>query len=321
VQTLAQALSTQSQAARDKVRAARRPARYLVSAALAGTYVGVGVVLMVATAGPFLAAGSPGERLVAGGVFAAALTLVVFAGAELATSAMMVLAQGVATRAVRVRDAVATLALCLVGNLAGSMIFGWAVTQAGVLRSNPAAGDMLAAMLRAKAHETGGELFFRGVLCNLLVCAAIWACGRLRSEAGRAIVLFWAILAFIASGFEHVVANMTTFSLGLLGDLGPTTWTDFARNLTWVGLGNLVGGALVVGLAYAVVAGPTARDADAPASAPTPVVPHATGATTRPDPPEGRARTPWAAAWRDGRGRTARRVRIIDRPRQHPAGR
>lgn len=270
MQTLAQALTTQSEAARKKVGSARRPARYLVAAMLAGAYIGVGVVLMVATAGPFLAAGSPGERLVAGGVFAAALTLVVFAGAELATSAMMILAQGVATRAVRVRDAVVTLGLCLVGNLAGSMLFAFAVTRAGVLHSNAAAGEMVASMLRAKAHETGGELFFRGVLCNLLVCAAIWACGRLRSEAGKAIVLFWAILAFIASGFEHVVANMTTFSLGLLGGLGPTTWADFARNLTWVGLGNLVGGALVVGLAYVVVAGP-ARDAGrgAPATAAT----------------------------------------------------
>jgi len=259
VQTLAQALSTQSEAARKKVGSARRPARYLVAAMLAGAYIGVGVVLMVATAGPFLAAGSPAERLVAGGVFAAALTLVVFAGAELATSAMMILTQGVATRAVRLRDAVLTLGLCLAGNLAGSMLFAWCVTQAGVLRTNAAAGDMVASMLRAKAHETGGELFFRGVLCNLLVCAAIWACGRLRSEAGQAIVLFWAILAFIASGFEHVVANMTTFSLGLFGGLGPTTWADFARNLTWVGLGNLVGGALVVGLAYVVVAGPAER--------------------------------------------------------------
>lgn len=259
MQTLAQAVTTQSEAAREKVLLARRPGRYVVAAMLAGAYIGVGVVLMVATAGPFLAAGAPAERLVAGGVFAAALTLVVFAGAELATSAMMVLTQGVATRAVRVRDAVVTLGLCLVGNLAGSMLFAWAVTQAGVLRSNAAAGEMVASMLRAKAHETGGELFFRGVLCNVLVCAAIWACGRLRSEAGKAVILFWGILAFIASGFEHVVANMTTFSLGLFGGLGPTTWADFGRNLTWVGLGNLVGGAVVVGLAYVVVAGPRAR--------------------------------------------------------------
>ncbi len=66
MQTLAQAVTTQSEAAREKVLFARRPGRYLVAAMLAGAYIGVGVVLMVATAGPFLAAGSPAERLVAG---------------------------------------------------------------------------------------------------------------------------------------------------------------------------------------------------------------------------------------------------------------
>ena len=93
MQTLAQALSTQSEAARKKVGSARRPARYLVAAMLAGAYIGVGVVLMVATAGPFLAAGSPGERLVAGGVFAAALTLVVFAGAASTVASVVCLAR------------------------------------------------------------------------------------------------------------------------------------------------------------------------------------------------------------------------------------
>ncbi|WP_435737158.1 formate/nitrite transporter family protein [Cellulosimicrobium sp. PMB13] len=255
MQTLVQALALQSDAARAKVAAARHPGRYLVASALAGAYIGVGVVLMAATAGPFLAAGAPAERLVAGSVFAAALTLVVLAGAELATSAMMILAQGVATRAVRVGPAVRTLASCLAGNLVGSMAFAWLVVQSGVLRTNAAAGEMVASMLAAKAHETGPELLARGILCNVLVCAAIWACGRLTSEAGKAIVILWAVLAFIASGFEHVVANMTTYSLGLFTGEGWTTWAEFSRNVAWVGLGNLVGGAVVVGLGYAVVAG------------------------------------------------------------------
>ena len=259
MKTLAQALSVQSDAARAKVEATRSPLRYLVASALAGAYIGVGVVLMVATAGPFLAAGAPAERLVAGTVFAAALTLVVLAGAELATSAMMILAQGVATRSIRLGPAAGTLAFCLGGNLVGSMAFGWLVVQAGVLRSNAAAGDMVASMLAAKAHESGGQLVARGILCNLLVCAAIWACGRLESEAGKAIVVFWAVLAFISSGFEHVVANMTTFSLGLFSGEGWTTWAELARNVLWVGLGNVVGGAVVVGLGYVVVAGPVER--------------------------------------------------------------
>ncbi|MET4226442.1 nitrite transporter NirC [Oerskovia enterophila] len=255
VLTLTENLSEQSRAARTKVEGTRHPWRYLVAAMLAGAYIGVGVVLMVATAGPFLAAGAPAERLVAGGVFSVALTLVVFAGAELSTSAMMILTQGAVTRTIPVRSAVGTLLFCFGGNLLGSMLFGWMVVQSGILHTNAAAGEMIASMLAGKSHETGGQLFFRGVLCNVLVCAAIWACGRLRSEAGKAIVIFWAIFAFISSGFEHVVANMTTFSIGLFSPEMMTTWGQFGRNLLFVGLGNLVGGAVVVGLGYAAVAG------------------------------------------------------------------
>ncbi|MFF3065453.1 formate/nitrite transporter family protein [Oerskovia sp. NPDC057915] len=263
--SLSENLTEQSRAARAKVEGTRHPWRYLVAAMLAGAYIGVGVVLMVATAGPFLAAGAPAERLVAGGVFAVALTLVVFAGAELSTSAMMILTQGAVTRTIPVRSAVGTLLFCFGGNLLGSMLFGWMVVQSGILHTNAAAGEMIASMLAGKEHETGSQLFFRGVLCNVLVCAAIWACGRLRSEAGKAIIIFWAIFAFISSGFEHVVANMTTFSIGLFSPETLTTWGQFGRNLLFVGLGNVVGGAVVVGLGYAVVSGrrpPVARGVD-----------------------------------------------------------
>lgn len=233
----------------------RRPLRYLVSAMLAGMFIGVGVVLMVSTAGPFLAAGDPSAKLVSGAVFSVALTLVVFCGGELVTSAMMILTQGAATRRIGALAAVGTLAFCFLGNLLGSMAFGWAVVHSGVLHSNAAAGEMVADMLAAKAGEGAGELFLRGVLCNVLVCLAIWGANRLRSEAGKAIVIFWAIFAFISSGFEHVVANMTTFSLGLFSGESLTTWGEFARNMLFVGSGNLVGGAVVVGLGYLVASG------------------------------------------------------------------
>lgn len=261
---LPQTLEIQLDQAEHKVAGARHPLRYLVSSMLAGMFIGIAVVLMVSTAGPFAAAGSPGVKLVAGAVFGVALTLVVFAGAELVTSAMMILTQGAVTRRVPVGRAVGTLLFCFAGNLAGSMIFGWLVVQSGVLHSNSAAGQMIADMLTAKAHEGTGELFFRGVLSNVLVCLAIWGSNRLTSEAGKAILIFWCLLAFIASGFEHVVANMTTFAIGLFSPEPLTTWAEFGRNLLVVGLGNVVGGAVVVGLAYLLVAGGR-RHAEPPA--------------------------------------------------------
>lgn len=257
-------LSVSLDQAEGKVRGAARPLPYLVSSMFAGMYIGIAVVLMVCTAGPFLEAGSPATKLVSGAVFGVGLTLVVFAGSELVTSAMMLLTQAVVTRRVPWAKALGTLVFCFAGNLAGSMLFGGLVVASGILHSNGPAGAMVADMLASKATESGTELFVRGILCNILVCLAIWCSNRLQSEAGKAIAIFWCLLAFISSGFEHVVANMTTYSIGLFTGGGLTTWGDFGRNLLLVGLGNFVGAAVIVGLGYLVATGWFAERRDRP---------------------------------------------------------
>ncbi len=248
-------MHVQADAAQHKIHGAHQPLRFTVSAMLAGAFVGVAVVLMVSTAGPMLAVGSPWVKLVSGLVFGVALTLVVFAGGELSTSSMMTLTQGVALRAVRLWPAFGTLVFTFVANILGAMLFGWLVSMSGVLESNAPAGAMLTSMLKSKSIETPTEMFFRAVLCNFLVCLAIWMCARLTADGPKLAVIFWALLAFIASGFEHVVANMTTYSIGLFSGYDGATWALFGRNLLWVGLGNLVGGALLAGLGYWFVAG------------------------------------------------------------------
>jgi nitrite transporter NirC len=264
--TLPDAMVEQRRLATKKVMATRRQLAYLVQSMLAGSFIGVAVVLMVSAAGPLLAAGSPWTPLVQGLVFGIALSLVVFAGGELATSNMMILTQGALGGSIHWARASGTLVFSFVGNLAGSLTFAVMVHQTGLLAPGTPAGEMIAWMLEKKAHETSGQLFWRGVLCNMLVCLAVWAGARMRSEAGRLIMIFWCLLAFITSGFEHVVANMTTFGLGLVGGLG-TTWADLGENMLMVGLGNLVGGAIIVGAGYAIAAGrPKVAEGTTPAA-------------------------------------------------------
>ena len=253
--TIEQALAVQRDAAVHKVHGLSAPARFVVSGMLAGAYLGIGVILMVSTAGPLTAAGSGAAKLVGGLVFAAALTLVVFAGGELATSSMMTLTQGVAMRAVPPGRATAALAVTFVANMVGAALFSAAVAGAGMLHSSPGAEAMLTDMLTAKAAELPHELFLRGILCNILVCLAIWMCARLTTDGPKIAVIAFAILAFIASGYEHVVANMTTYALGLMTGIDAATWAGFGGNMLWVGLGNLVGGAVVVGLGYWFIGG------------------------------------------------------------------
>ena len=137
----------------------------------------------------------------------------------------------------------------------GALAFAGLIAASGVLRANAAAGTMLSDMLAAKAHEGPVELFVRGILCNVLVCLAIWMCARVHSDVAKILLIFAAILAFISSGFEHVVANMTTYGIGLFTGDPNATLPLFASNLLWVELGNFVGGALIVGVGYWVIGG------------------------------------------------------------------
>lgn len=272
------ALADQARVAAGKVEDLRRPGRYLVSSLLAGAYIGVAVVLLLAVTGPLLAAASPWTKLVQGLVFGVALTLVVFAGAELCTGNMMTMVQGAAVPGLArsaglgrgVGGGAAVIAGSFVGNLLGSVVFAWLVHLSGVLSAGSTPGKAgpgitaLSAIIKAKAAESDSALFFRGVLCNLLVCLAVWMAARTRSDGAKLALIFWCLLAFVGSGFEHVVANMTVFSLGLFEHVPGATAGAFARDLLLVGLGNLVGGGLLVGAAYGYLG---RRGSTAPSSA------------------------------------------------------
>jgi len=232
----------------------RSPLKYLLSSALAGAFVGIAVVLLVSVSGPLLAAASPWTKLVQGAVFGIALTLVVFAGAELFTGNVMVMIQGLIARVVTPASALAVLVGSLVGNLVGSVLLAAAVHGGGTLVGPGEA--MVAKVVAAKDAASGPQLFWRSVLCNMLVCLALWMAARTRSDGAKLAVLWWALLAFIASGFEHSIANMTVFSLGVFE--GSATWGQLARNLLWTVPGNIVGGGLLVGGLYAWIGRPAA---------------------------------------------------------------
>ena len=247
-----EALGDAAGIAESKAKAVRSLARYVAQSALAGAYVGVAVVLLLSTAGPLAAADSPATKLVAGAVFGIALTLVVFAGAELFTGNAMVMLQGWWARRVKASDVANVWAASLAGNLVGSLAFAAVIHATGILAGAPS-GAMLAKTIAGKAALSGPQLLTRSILCNMLVCLGLWMASRTKSDAAKLIVVWWALLAFIASGFEHSIANMTIFGLGILD--GTTTVAELARNLAWTVPGNVIGGGLIVGLGYAWIAG------------------------------------------------------------------
>jgi nitrite transporter NirC len=250
------ALDTHGDLAVAKAGQSRRLPRYLYASALAGVYVGVAVVLLISVSAPLVATSSAAAKLVQAAVFGIALTLVVFAGAELFTGNVMVMLQGLADRRVRPRQVGSVLGLSLVGNVIGSLVFAALVFGAGTFGSGPGA-SLIDSIVTAKTTSPGPQLFWRAVLCNMLVCLGLWMASRTKSEAAKLVVLWWALLAFIGSGFEHSIANATIFGLGALQ--GTASWSDLGFNLLWTVPGNIVGGGLIVGLGYTWLGRTTAR--------------------------------------------------------------
>jgi len=243
-------------AARAKANLLRHgPRQYLILSALAGAYVGLGIVLIFAIGAPLQAAGSGATKAVMGASFGVALTLVIFAGSELFTGNNLVMTVGALSRTVAPGTLGKVWAASFVGNLLGSMLLALAVAVSGVLSRAPAK-EFVLAVVAAKMAAPAVELFFRGVLCNALVCLAVWMGLRTKDETARLVLIFWCLFAFIGAGFEHSVANMTLLALGLFLPHDPSvvSWIGFARNLCVVTLGNVVGGALLVGLPYWYVA-------------------------------------------------------------------
>jgi formate/nitrite transporter len=108
-------------------------------------------------------------------------------------------------------------------------------------------------MAAAAAGKMGAgpvALLMRGILCNFLVCLAVWSAGRATSDAGKLIMIFWCLFAFITTGFEHSVANMTYIPLGIFLGADVSWGAFFIANLLPVTIGNLIGGAVVVPFAY-----------------------------------------------------------------------
>jgi nitrite transporter NirC len=237
----------------------KRPIAYLLSAVLAGGFIGVGVVLLAAAVGPLLVGGSIAVKLTSGAIFGVALTLVVFAGTSLFTGEVMFMLQGLIAGTVKTYELVAIWIASLVGNFIGSFVFAWMVYQSGTLSARPKPGAIapgfafITSAVTTKIHATNGQLFWRAVLCNMLVCLALWMASRTKSDPAKLVLIWWCLFAFIAAGFEHSIVNMTVFSLAILNSTAD--WSDLFHNLLLTVPGNIVGGGIIVGVAYGYLAG------------------------------------------------------------------
>ncbi len=218
---------------------------------LAGAFIGFGALMFTLVASD-ASLGFAAQRLVGGLAFCLGLLLVMVAGAELFTGNNL-LAMAWAAGRLGTGEVLRDWLVVCAANLVGGCGLALLVWLSGHAQMN--GGAVAATAVRiglAKAALPWGEAFFRGVLCNTLVCMAVWMALAGRSVVDKAVAIVFPITAFVAAGFEHSVANFYFFALAaLLG--APLEAAGVVRNLVAVIAGNLVGGSVLVALVYWVI--------------------------------------------------------------------
>ena len=223
--------------------------KYILSSMLAGMYVGFGIVLIFTIGGLLSEANVTSLRVIMGISFGIALSLVIMAGSELFTGNNMVMTIGNLEKTVTLSDSITIYFYSFIGNFLGSFLLAYLFILSGL-----DSGTTMAFILKisnAKISLSWIELLTRGILCNTLVCLALWCSFKMKEETGKLIMIFWCLFAFITTGFEHSVANMTLLSISFLTPGGAgISLGGLIYNIGIVSLGNFIGGAFIVGFSY-----------------------------------------------------------------------
>ncbi len=204
-------------------------------------------------------------RIIGGLAFSLGLVLVIIGGAELFTGnnlKVMALASGKITAAQLLRNWIIVYA----GNFAGSIATAYGMYLTGQHTfADSHIGDAAIHLAQAKCAIPFTAALFRGIYCNVFVCLAIWLCYSARSNTDKVLCIIFPITAFVAAGFEHCVANMYFIPMGLLlksdanflssidkqsADFGGLSMKGLFANLIPVTIGNIIGGAVLVGAVY-----------------------------------------------------------------------
>lgn len=248
---------------------AKMPVRQMfVLSVLAGAFIALGAMFSTtATTGLSSILPYGLTRVVAGLTFSLGLVLVVVAGAELFTGNNLVVMAWASGR-VKTYELLGGWALVYIGNFLGAVATAWLVFQSRLHESARGdVGDLVVAIAKQKCELEFWVAFIRGVLCNGLVCLAVWLSFSARTTTDRILAIVGPVTAFVACGFEHSVANMYFIPLGIWVDQLPEvsnptpfftrpapssgpSWSGFLDNLFPVTLGNMVGGGGFVGMIY-----------------------------------------------------------------------
>ncbi len=222
--------------------------RMLVLGMLAGMFIGLGahVFVLATTAGD-----TPFEQMVAkllgAGLFPVGLMLVVLCGAELFTGNNL-LTLALMDKKINGSQLITNWVIVYIGNLSGSVVLAFLLAKSGLFQE--AAMERAIAIAISKTSMPFLSAVIRGIFCNVLVVLACWFQAGAKDLTGKIFAIWFPIMMFVFAGFEHSVANMTYIPLGIFLGADVTWGSFFLGNLLPVTIGNLIGGACVIPMAY-----------------------------------------------------------------------
>lgn len=232
--------------------------QFLVYAFLGGIFISLGGLLSILVAGgmPGMAATNPGiVKFMAGAMFPLGLVLVVVAGAGLFTSDCATLPFALWERKITLADALKVAGAGYLANFLGALMVAWLLAyQTGTLTRDPWK-EYAMQLAMHKTHAGFWVVFVKGIGANLMVCLAVWMATAAKDITGKALVIWMPVMAFVAMGWEHSIANMFFIPLGMMLGAPITPAAFIFNNLVPATLGNMVGGLALVALPYFIIWG------------------------------------------------------------------
>lgn len=219
--------------------------KYFIRSIMAGFYIVIAATISHVTAAVLYPTFPQFGKVMSSAVFGIAIALVVFIGGELFTGNNLTMAIGYYNSKCTFFDMWKVWIVNYIGNFLGTFGLSFLLVKSGA--SKALLSTYYESFIYGKLEITPAEMVLRGILCNFMVCLAVWSGTRMKTETGKLVIIFLVIMTFVITGLEHCIANMSFYTIGyfLLGDLDLML---ILRSMLFVTLGNMLGGAVLLAL-------------------------------------------------------------------------
>lgn len=224
--------------------------RFMSRSMLASMFIGFGVIVAFKTGNFFYLEHSPLTYPMAAITFGAAIILIAYGGGDLFTGNTFYFTFAALRKKMSWVEVLKIWLTSYIGNIIGAALFAFIIFTTGLFNDANVNGFLLS-VVEKKMHAPWLQLFFRGILCNWLVCLAFFVPMALKGDGPKIFAMMLFVFCFFISGYEHSIANMCTFAIALvLNHPGTISYAGVIHNLVPVTLGNLIGGGILMGWMY-----------------------------------------------------------------------